>query len=430
MNASYVSAEGGVSPVPEIVLDEPGVAFIPRDEQSPLRTFTALRGAPQNWLAQRLDLSSLHHVCGKGQGVKIAILDVRFARSLVGGWVSHQTPWPGLPIMCRSAMRDSPSHNTNQHSAMIASIIGASRDNSTSAFGIAPDSQIYVIEVMSQDGVGSDRDIASGIDMAREAKCDIINLSMGGPGPMPQTAKALRAAEDAGILVFAAAGNEGPGRYQSFPSSYEQCVSVAATNQSGRIARFSSRHASVDLAAPGEMVAVGLLSGEWGVASGTSFASPAAAAVAAVLLSFSRRTGGGDAAAAEVLAVLLATAKDMLPPGVDEASGRGEIDTNAAAAVMINDDDDDLPVIHQSIPLDTPALRAAEIKISVTAKIGAAWQDVYTGDVAAMRATGVASVTFRLKSPPEASPPVADAPSECGRMVDGGPSRRDKNLKR
>ena len=396
MNAIYRAIDGNLADVPREVMGNLGAAFIPRDEMVPEHVYTAMGRLPANWLAHRLDLVGLHAKAGMGEGVKLAVLDVRFRTAKIGEWTSHTTPWRANPILSRSAIGDSSRPGTNQHSPMIASLIGAVPTEGTPAFGVAPGCQLYVIEVMDQNGVGQDRHIAAGIRMAISEGVDIISLSLGGPGPMPETAAALRAAEDAGIIIFAASGNEGPGRFQSFPSSYDECCSVAATNDRGLIAQFSSRHSTVDLAAPGESVTVCLSSGEWASASGTSFACPAAAGVAAVLLGYARRLAVEKSPAHTVRNIMELTCKDMLPPGKDEASGGGEVDTVAATDKVLRDSAPNVPdsVVH--IPLDTPVLRDKKILINVAALVGSKWESVYVADVVKMRAEGVLSVTFKI----------------------------------
>ena len=63
---------------------------------------------------------------------------------------------------------------------------------------------------------------------------------------------ACNAARYAGILIVAAAGNDGPGENTvTFPGALSACVAVAAADFYENVAPFSSRGAGVDLAGPG-----------------------------------------------------------------------------------------------------------------------------------------------------------------------------------
>ena len=84
------------------------------------------------------------------------------------------------------------------------------------------------------------------------------------------------------MLLVAAAGNSGNGAY-SYPASYNNVISVAATDSSDDRAPFSQFNDQVDIAAPG--VGVPSTTGTDGYSSysGTSMATPHVSGVAMVL---------------------------------------------------------------------------------------------------------------------------------------------------
>jgi len=91
---------------------------------------------------------------------------------------------------------------------------------------------------------------------------DIINLSFGGPDPSGTLARAINDAISQGVVVVAAAGNDG-GATPNFPAAFPGVISVGALDSMGNIAPYSNRGA--DVFAPGTA---------YNGMQGTSFAAP------------------------------------------------------------------------------------------------------------------------------------------------------------
>ncbi|HRO66945.1 MAG TPA: S8 family peptidase [Pseudobdellovibrionaceae bacterium] len=123
---------------------------------------------------------------------------------------------------------------------------------------------------------------------AIENDVDIINYSGGGPLPDTVEKALLEEAERKGILVVAAAGNEGSNvkNRPYYPASYElsNILSVAAHNGENELLPASNYGATVDLAAPGfqilSTVPGGLLGRMSGTSQATAFVTAAAAHIA------------------------------------------------------------------------------------------------------------------------------------------------------
>ena len=129
---------------------------------------------------------------------------------------------------------------------------------------------------------------------------DIVNNSWGcppsegcDPDSLEESFAALRAA---GILAVVSAGNAGPNcsTVNDPPSIYEESFVVGASDSSNRIAGFSSRgpvtvdgsdRLRPDVAAPGVNIRSSVRGGGYGLASGTSMASPHVSGAAALLWS-------------------------------------------------------------------------------------------------------------------------------------------------
>jgi subtilisin family serine protease len=92
---------------------------------------------------------------------------------------------------------------------------------------------------------------------------DIVSMSIGGGYNDPTVEAACAAAAAAGVLIFASAGNSGPGADTvDYPGRLNSVVAVAAADFYENIATFSSRGAAVDLAGPGVDIA-GPMSESW-----------------------------------------------------------------------------------------------------------------------------------------------------------------------
>jgi type VII secretion-associated serine protease mycosin len=212
------------------------------------------------------------------------------------------------------------------HGTMVAGIIAADRNNHRGIAGIAPLAKVMPVKVLGSDGTGTDGDIAAGITWATDHGAEVINLSLGGAGndPVLRDAVAYAIAHDA--VVVAAAGNDGA-ETVGYPASYPGVIAVSATNHGGQLTAFSSWGWRVDIAAPGlDITSTALGPTEaYETESGTSFSSPIVAAVAALV-----RAHNPGWTETQVRARLLATARDVGPPGVDAAFGHGIVDALAA----------------------------------------------------------------------------------------------------
>lgn len=96
---------------------------------------------------------------------------------------------------------------------------------------------------------------------------------------------AVDACVAAGIPLICAAGNDGREMLDQYPSCFESPITVAALQEDGKRAYFSTWHGEVDFADDGVMVESIDLDGQSAKKSGTSFATPTLAGKAGLLLS-------------------------------------------------------------------------------------------------------------------------------------------------
>src|SRR5204863_1518261 len=88
------------------------------------------------------------------------------------------------------------------------------------------------------------------IRWAADHGAKVINMSLGGPFPVGAIRTAVKYAHDKGVVVVAAAGNDGRGRV-GYPARYPEVVAVAATQFDESTTFYSNWGKDIDIAAPG-----------------------------------------------------------------------------------------------------------------------------------------------------------------------------------
>ena len=149
----------------------------------------------------------------------------------------------------------------NGHGTHVAGTIAAA-DNDFGVIGVAPNVRLWAAKVLDAQGGGSTESVIGGIDWAVKKKQElggnwIINLSLGSTDPSDAEREACQRAADAGILLFAAAGNRSTAslpRPVGFPAGYPSVQAVGATTQTYERATFSCEGPELDFAAPGMRV--------------------------------------------------------------------------------------------------------------------------------------------------------------------------------
>jgi hypothetical protein len=215
------------------------------------------------------------------------------------------------------------------HGTAVASLIGATQ-NGVGIVGIYPDALLQSWDAALGAGTQlATSDIVAGVLAAAKTGPGVINLSLGSSGSETVIQQAIETAIRKGMLVVAAAGNDGEaGDPLSYPASLPHVLTVAATDEQNQPAVFSSRSRYVDIAAPGQDITVATAFDDgWASEDGTSFSSPLVAGAAAWVWALRP-----DLDASQLFEVMRRSATDIDTPGRDDATGYGLLNVPAALA--------------------------------------------------------------------------------------------------
>lgn len=217
----------------------------------------------------------------KGQGVKVGVIDsgIHNSHEEFGSRLKQHLSMTGSSA---AAATEDP----NGHGTHVSGIVAASLNNGKGGAGIAPEADLYVYGVTDADGGVYSAAVLRALNRAVSDKVDVVNLSLGGGVYDGNEDTAIQGAYQAGIAIFAAAGNEATSGV-SYPASFDNVCSVAALQEDGKKAPYSNYNNSVDLAFPGSNIYSTYKAGNssYVYMDGTSMASPVAAGAAAVILS-------------------------------------------------------------------------------------------------------------------------------------------------
>ncbi|MDL4772869.1 S8 family peptidase [Actinomadura xylanilytica] len=257
-----------------------------------------------------------------GHGVKIAVIDSGVDTT------SPQLAGQAVPTvdLTGTGRRDCVGHGTE-----VAGIIAA-KPKMSLFVGVAPGARIIPIKYAATATNNDDRLLVKGIDEAVRRGAQIINISSETHTDTPELRQAVTRAQNANILIVAAAGNVNPKKggspTPSYPAQYSGVLSVGAIAQDGQVTQFSNTATRVSVIAPGKDILTIAPGGGYIVkGEGTSFATPFVAGVAALVKQTHPRL-----TAAQLKQRIEATADGQKGAG----SGYGVVNPLAAVTAVID----------------------------------------------------------------------------------------------
>ena len=280
-----------------------------------------------DWGVDRVDAEYVHANSGyTGTGINVAILDS-------GGDIDHpDLTWAGG----YSATAADPNNwnDKNGHGTHVAGIISAN-DNSVGVVGVAPNCNVYAVQVGSRRLLTSD--IIEGIDWCIATHSDgdpnndiqVMNMSFGGGYSAAEEA-ALQTAYNLGIVECAAAGNESGA--VSYPAKFSFVLAVSSSTSSDGFSSFSNFGSEVAIMAPGSSIYSTYKGGGYSTMSGTSMSCPMVVGGAALAWSASPNSSRD-----QIINSLLNGAEDV---GLSSnQQGAGLLDAEKAAVGTTNGND-------------------------------------------------------------------------------------------
>lgn len=252
-----------------------------------------------------------------GKGIRVAVLDTGYSKHEMGP----------EPIAARSFVNGQSWRDGNGHGSHCVGTVLCRRDADGNSIGIAPDAELIVGKVLSNEGSGSSDGIAAGILWAADQGAHVISMSLGGGGADARTNQAIDYAWSKGCIVNAAAGNSGYNGSNTigWPAKYHNCLCCGAYAQNGSISSFSSGGRELDWACPGSNVISFSTNGNgFRDMSGTSMATPWGSGLLACLTELRLKQGLPLFRAAKDVREYFGKAlKDAGAAGFDERFGFG-----------------------------------------------------------------------------------------------------------
>lgn len=206
-----------------------------------------------------------------GQSVKVAVLDT--------GVMDHPT-FGKDQVTHVDLVNDGQTFNS--HGTSVASLIAGQNPQ---APGVAPAAEIIDIRVASPDGYTVSSVLSQGIIEAVNRGAQVLNISLGGYGDSTVLRSALDYAWKHGVVVVAAAGNEGYDQL-AIPAAINGVMSVGSVSADAKQASFSNSGQGLSLVAPGVGVVTAWETDKVAIASGTSQSAGLASGAAAAYIAW------------------------------------------------------------------------------------------------------------------------------------------------
>ncbi len=220
-----------------------------------------------------------------GVGITVAVLDTgidashpEFDGRIGEAYTFDVAAWSPVAMV--------PSKDTQGHGTHVAGLICGKK------VGVAPGAKV-LSGVMLPGGRGHLSDFIIALEWAASRpEVQIVNISAGIRGYLPEMHQALADLLAVGVLPVVATGNEGRNKTRS-PGNYVEVLSVGSVDHENYVSTFSSSGTIIadnhlytvpDLVAPGEGVYSCVKAGDYEAWDGTSMATPIVAGIAALVL--------------------------------------------------------------------------------------------------------------------------------------------------
>jgi minor extracellular protease Epr len=266
-----------------------------------------------------------HHPIGETQAAKkTATCDNSFKIGMID--TDIETAHPALSqqkIISKNFVTD-PVKRPKNHGTVVAGIFKAESDRVN---GLLPNAELYAASAFySRNDYNQGASLAYLIDALAwlsDTGVSVINMSLTGPHNqvLQQVTTALA---KQGIIIVAAAGNQGPAAAPLYPAAYKTVIAVSAVDKNKQIYRWANQGEYIDFVGFGVRVSSLNASGGFSIESGTSLAAPIVSAKAACLLAQLKPSKA--LTVQSLLEQLKKLSKDLGKKGHDTVFGNGLIE--------------------------------------------------------------------------------------------------------
>ena len=318
--------------------------FVPMAASDELSSHTTLAQADSprddyvdwQWALDEIDWSQVWTPNQSSTDILVAVIDTGIDRD-------HEDLV--ARIVDEANFSDSPAvDDIHGHGTHITGIIAANTDNGIGIDGVAAECLIMNVKVADDRGRCDATAIADGIVWAVDRGANILNISLCVSEPSQELEEAIAYAWSHGVIIIAAAGNEG-GSVAQYPAYYPECIAVTAMRDDGSRAPLANHGDWVDVAAPGYQIYSTLPDNEYGYKTGTSQATAHVTGLAVLLYSIAIDDDGDGWVNDEVRAAIEGSCEQACGSGM----GKGMV--NPVAAVTLLQSESDPPL--QPTPLES-----------------------------------------------------------------------------
>lgn len=174
----------------------------------------------------------------------------------------------------------------------VAGIIAAnSSPDSFGVTGLAPMAKLVPIKVLEDSGNGSYEFVRQGLEIVKNIDVDVVNMSLGASVVPSDDSlhQIIKEIVDQNKIIVCAAGNDGGS--VNYPAKYDETIAVAAVQNDGSMAKFSSRGPELDTAAPGVHIYSTWGNNQYINLDGTSMAAPCISGIVSLIISWKKSIG-------------------------------------------------------------------------------------------------------------------------------------------
>ncbi|WP_426568460.1 S8 family serine peptidase [Streptomyces canus] len=204
---------------------------------------------PEQWYLSAMKADEMWKV-STGKGVKVAVVDTGVnpnTASLKGQVLVGEVP----KAVAYKATEDYLGHGTSMAELIAGTGAGGGLK------GLAPGAKIVPYRIAlkglkNQAEKEKAPDEAAVIRAIADSDAKIINMSFGSSIDVPEVRAAVKYAQAKGKLMIAGTGNDAQEKnFIGYPAAYPYVVGVAASDENGKVGKFSEHGNYVDLASPG-----------------------------------------------------------------------------------------------------------------------------------------------------------------------------------